>query len=123
MRSTNLLGSLKRTGELIVATAQNRIELFSVELREEEYRFIEALLLVAAVIAFGVTALALVILTMVLLFWENGLVLVLCVMSLLLVGVTLVLARLLRKKLAGESAFGATVRELEKDRACFRSPD
>lgn len=121
--STSLFGSLKRVGELAVATAHSRIELFSVELREEKYRFIEALLLTAAAIALGVTALTLVTITVVVLFWENGRVPALCVLSALFVIATLVLVRLLKKRLASAPGFSGTLRELEKDRSCFLPRD
>ena len=83
MSETNngLFASAKRLADLTLATAQNRVELFAVELQEEKCRLIQALLLAAGAIALGVTALTLVTITVVLLFWENGRVPALCVLS------------------------------------------
>ena len=114
-----LFSSLKRLGDLTLATAQNRLQLFAVELQEEKARFVQAVLLAAAAIALGAVALTLVTITVVVLCWENGRVPVLCVLSSLYVIATAVVAWLLKKKLMGAPAFNGTLSELEKDRACF----
>ena len=44
--SSGLFASLKRMGRSVLAMAENRIELFLVELQDERVRFIGALLLV-----------------------------------------------------------------------------
>ena len=121
MSETNngLFASVKRLADLTLATAHNRVELFSVELQEEKCRFVQAILLTAGAIALGVSALALITMTLVLLFWENGRMAVLCVLSaLFLIGTGLVL-RSLRKCLASGPGFKSSLSELEKDRACF----
>ena len=64
--------SLKRILDTLLATAQNRIELFAVELQEEKCRLVEAILCAAAVMAFGMMTLTLVTFTIVVFFWENG---------------------------------------------------
>jgi uncharacterized membrane protein YqjE len=120
---TSLFSSLKRLGDLTLATAHNRIELFSVELQEEKARLIQAILLTAAAIALGVTALTLVTITVVVLFWENGRVPALCVLSGLFVVATCLAVRSLKKLLADAPGFDSTLAELEKDRACFLPRD
>lgn len=120
---TSLFGSAKRLGELAVATAHNRIELFAVELQEEKCRLIQAILLTAASIAFGVAALTLLTLTVIILFWEHGRVPALCVLSGLFIVATILLVRALRKVLGSAPGFSGTLGELEKDRVCFRSRD
>ena len=120
---TSLFGSLKRLGDLAVSTAYNRVELFAVELQEEKCRLIQAILLTAAAIALGVTALTLVTITVVVLFWENGRVPALCVLSGLFVIATLFIIRALNKVLASAPGFRGTLGELEKDRACFLPRD
>ena len=117
---TSLFGSLKRLGDLALATAHNRIQLLAVELQEEKCRFVHAIMLTAAAIALGVTALTLITITVVVLFWENGRVPALCVLSGLFVLATAIVVWLLNKTLARATAFAGTLAELEKDRACFQ---
>ena len=64
--------SLKRIGDTLLATVQNRVELFAVELQEEKCRLVEAILCAAALASFGMMTLSLVTFTVVILFWENG---------------------------------------------------
>ena len=121
--STGLFSSLRRLADLGVATAHNRIELFAVELQEEKCRFIQTLLLAEAVIALGTTALTLVTVTVVLLFWENGRLPALMVLSALFVSATAVLCRAFSKRLHSGPGFRATLAELQKDCACFLPKD
>src|SRR5215213_11354604 len=59
MSETNngLFASVKRFADLTLATAHNRVELFSVELQEEKCRVVQAILLTAGAIALSVSAL------------------------------------------------------------------
>jgi uncharacterized membrane protein YqjE len=125
MSETNngLFASAKRLADLTLATAHNRVELFAVELQEEKCRLIQSLLLAAAAIALGVTALTLVTITVVVLFWENGRVPALCVLSGLFVVASFFVVRALNKLVARAPGFRSTLAELEKDRACFQPRD
>jgi uncharacterized membrane protein YqjE len=118
-KATGLFGSLKRLGDLTLATAQNRLQLFAVELQEEKIRFVQAIVLAAAAVALGAVALTLVTITVVVLCWDGGRVPALCVLSGLYIIATGAAVWLLKKKLAGAPAFNSTLSELEKDRACF----
>lgn len=104
---------------MALATAHNRVELFATELQEEKCRLIQAILLTAAAIALGVTTLTLVTITVVVLFWENGRLPAMCVLSGLLIVATFIVVRMLNKCLTKAPAFAGTLSELEKDRACF----
>jgi uncharacterized membrane protein YqjE len=125
MSETNngLFASAKRLADLTLATAHNRVELFSVELQEEKCRFIQAVLLTASAIALGVSALALITITLVVLFWENGRIPVLCLLSGLFITASFFVIRALRKCLATGPGFKSTLSELGKDRACFLPQD
>lgn len=125
MSETNngIFASVKRLADLTLATAHNRVELFAVELQEEKCRLIQALLLAAAGIALGVTALTLVTITVVVLFWENGRVPALCVLSGLFVVGSFLVLRGLKKLMASAPGFRHTLAELEKDRICFQPRD
>ena len=118
MSETNngLFASAKRLADLTLATAHNRVELFAVELQEEKCRLIQSLLLAAAAIALGVTALTLVTITVVVLFWENGRVPALCVLSGLFVVASFLVVRALNRLVASAPGFRGTLAELEKDR-------
>lgn len=120
---TSLFGSLQRLGDLAVTTVHHRVALFAVELQEEKCRLIQAILLTAAAIALGVTALTLVTITVVVLFWESARVPALCVLSGGFVLATIVVVRTLNKQLTSAPGFTGTLTELEKDRACFLPRD
>lgn len=120
---SGLFGSLKRLGDLALGTVQNRLKLFATELEVEKWRFVQALLLTAAAIAFGTIALAMVTLTVVVLFWENGRVPALCVLSAIFLVATGLVFRSLRQFAHGPPGFTGTLGELEKDRACLQPHD
>ena len=111
--------SLQRMTDTLLAAAQNRIELFAVELREEKCRLVEAMLCAAAVAAFGMMTLSLVIFTTVVMFWENGRLPVLAILSVLCLAGTALAWRALRSRLQARGAFADTLEELKKDRACL----
>ena len=125
MSETNngLFASARRLADLTLATAHNRVELFAIELQEEKCRFVQAILLTAGAIALSVSALALVTITLVVLFWENGRVPVLCVLSGLFIAGTWLMIHALRKCLASGPGFKSTLSELRTDRTCFLPQD
>lgn len=113
--------SLRRILDTLLATAQNRAELFAVELQEEKCRLIEAILCTAAVAACGMMTLSLATFTLVVLFWEKGRLAVMGGLCLLYLGGTLVAWRSLQTRLKARSGFAATLEELRKDRECLRT--
>ena len=114
--------SLQRILDALLATAQNRVELFAVELQEEKHRLVEAILCAAAVAAFGMMTLTLVTFTVVILFWENGRLAALAGLSVLYLIGTALAWRALQARLKARSAFASTLDEIKKDRACLE-PD
>ena len=114
-----ILLSLKRIVDTLLATAQNRVELFAVELQEEKCRVVEAMLCAAAFAAFGMMALTLVTFTVVILFWENGRLVALAGLSVLCLVGTALAWRALQSRMRSRSAFAGTVDELKKDRTCL----
>ncbi len=113
--------SLRRILDTLLATAQNRVELFAVELQEEKCRLVEAILCTAAVAACGMMTLSLATFTIVVLFWEKGRLAVLGgLCGLYLVGTALAW-RALQKRLKARQPFADTLGELNKDRACLKT--
>ena len=113
--------SLKRILDTLLATAQNRVELFAVELQEEKCRLVEAMLCAVAVAAFGMMTLSLVTLTIVVFFWENGRLPALAGLSVLYLIGTALAWRALRTRLKAGSAFTGSIEELKKDRSCLET--
>jgi uncharacterized membrane protein YqjE len=111
--------SLKCILDTLLATAQNRVELFAVEMQEEKCRVVEAMLCAAAVAAFGMMTLTLVTFTVVILFWESGRLVALGSLSVLYLAGTALAWRALQSRLKTRSAFAGTVEELKKDRSCL----
>lgn len=111
--------SLKRILDTLLATVQNRVELFAVELQEEKSRLVEAMLYAAAVAAFGMMTLTLVTFTVVILFWENGRLPALVGLSVLYLVGTVLAWRSLQSRLKARTAFSGTLDELKKDRTCL----
>ncbi len=113
--------SLKRILDTLLATLQNRVELFAVELQEEKCRLMEALLCAVAVAAFGMMTLTLATFTVVILFWENGRVPALAGLSVLYLIGTALAWRALQSRLKTPSALTGTLDEFKKDRACLQA--
>ena len=111
--------SLKRILDTLLATAQNRVDLFAVELQEKKCRVVEAMLWAAAATAFGMMTLTLLTFTIVILFWENGRLPALAGLSVLCLAGTALTWRALQSRLRARSAFTGTINELKKDRACL----
>jgi uncharacterized membrane protein YqjE len=111
--------SLQRLLDTLLATAQNRVELFAIELQEEKCRLVEAILCAAAVAAFGMMTLSLVTFTVVIVFWESGRLAALAGLSVLdLIGAVMAW-RALQTRLKARSAFSGTIEELKKDRGAL----
>ncbi len=114
--SPGIFGSLRRLLDSLLATAQNRVELFALELQEEKCRLVELVLWVAAVAALGLMSLAMVTLTIVIVFWDNGRLAALITLSALYSLATAGAYREVRKRLRKQSRpFAGTVSELKKD--------
>jgi len=116
-------GGLLATGKRILRSvgdlAQNRMELFLVELKEERIRLFDALLLVAVCVVCGLMTLALLTLTIVVIFWDEHRVLVLVLLTLAYGGSASGAFWTLRNRLRHWQSFAATLEQIKKDRACL----
>jgi len=120
--SPGIFGSLRRLAGGLLATAQNRVELFALELQEEKCRLIELVIWVSALVALGLMSLAMVTLTIVVVFWDNGRLAALITLSVLYLLATAGGCWALRNRLRKQSLpFGGTVSELKKDQECLET--
>lgn len=103
--------------------AENRVELFLLELKEERMRLFDALLLAAAGIVCALMTLVMVTLTIVVIFWDTHRLLVLGLVTAAYAAAATVALVKLRSRLQRWQAFSATLQEFKKDRACFKKPN
>ena len=116
------LGSLRTLGDGLLATVQDRLELFSVELQEEKFRLIQIFVWITAAIFTGVMAITFASLTLVYLFWGSARLAVLGGLAAFYAGALVVIIIAFRRFIARQpSPFSATRQEIGKDRACIRN--
>ena len=108
--------TLRRLGSTILAILQNRLELLSVELREERVRLVNALLLAAAIVALGFFTLAFAAIALAVIVWDTFGALGLFALSGLGLVATLIAYWRLRLRLKHWPFLSGTLAELKKDR-------
>lgn len=103
--------------------AENRLEIFLIELKEERIRLFDALFLLAVGIVCVMMALLLVTATIVMVFWDTHRLLVL-VLAAAVYGAAAATAFIkLRSRLRRWQDFSATLEEFKKDRTCCKPPN
>jgi uncharacterized membrane protein YqjE len=119
--TTGILGSLRTLGGSLLATVQDRIELFSVELQEEKFRLIQLFTWISAAVFAAVMTITFTSLTLVYFFWESARFAVLgglaTFYAISLVAIILSLRRFIVRQPA---PFSATRQELSEDIACIQ---
>jgi uncharacterized membrane protein YqjE len=118
-----LLSTLTRILKTLRDVAENRVELFLVEFKEERARFFNALLLAAIGVVCALMTLIMVTLLVVVIFWDTHRVLTLLLLTVVYAGASATLFAVLRSRLRKWQAFSATLEEFKKDRACFKKPN
>jgi uncharacterized membrane protein YqjE len=115
-KAGGLIDSVKRVGESALALLHNRLQLFSVELQEEKYRVLQALLWLSAGIILLFLGLAMGVSTVgVLVYHQWGAAgLAGLTVLLILIGAA-VLAVMWNRLKSSETPFSGTLRELKKD--------
>ena len=115
----SLLDPVWKLLDTTLATAQNRLELFRVEAREEKIRIFQIILLVSALMVLGTLAVALATFAIAIVVWQSrSLIILPCVIAIYAIG-AYAAWRALRARLNGEDPFAATSEELRKDRECI----
>jgi uncharacterized membrane protein YqjE len=116
------VASFRALGDVMLATASDRIELISVELQEEKFRLIQIFIWISAAIFTGMMAITFASLTLVYLFWASARLAVLGGLALLYATALLAIVISFRRFLARQPRpFAATLQEIKEDRACIRT--
>jgi uncharacterized membrane protein YqjE len=116
------LVSLRSLGDGFLASVQDRIELFTVELQEEKFRLIQTFIWVIAAVFTGMMAIMFASLTLVYLCWDSSRLAVLGGLTILYAGAFVVIVIAFRGFIARQPIpFSATRQEIEEDRACIRN--
>jgi uncharacterized membrane protein YqjE len=120
--STGILGSLRMLGDGFLECAQDRIELFTVELQEEKYRLIQTFIWICAAVFSGMMAIAFGSLTLVYIFWESARLSVLAGLAVFYTAALVATVIAFRRFVSRQpEPFSATRQEIGEDRACIRS--
>ena len=117
--SQGFFGSLKKLLDTGLALAQNRIELFALELQEEKLRLVEALLWAAAVVVLSVITLSLITLTIIVVFWDDARLAALLILTSAYLVATALAGLGLRQRILKRAAFAGSMSQLQKDRECL----
>lgn len=121
--SSGIISSLRRVLDSTLEIASDRIELFGVELREEQYRLVEAILLAATLVAVGMLTLTLLTLLVVIYFWETARIPAVVILMVVYIGAGVMIWRRLSYRLKSAAPFSGTLSELKKDRECLGIKD
>jgi len=117
-----LLDSLRTLGDGLMASVQDRLELFSLEMQEEKFRLIQVFIWISAALFTGMLTVLFASVTLVYLFWESARLTVLGGLTLVygaaLVAIVLKFRRFLVRQ---PKPFAATLEEIREDRACMRN--
>ena len=120
--SPGFIASFRALGDSLLATAKDRLELFSVELQEEKFRLIQIFLWISAAVFAGMMTIVFASLTLMYLFWESARLAVLGGLTLLYAGALIAIVVALRRFIARQpKPFAETIHEFEHDRACIRA--
>jgi uncharacterized membrane protein YqjE len=118
---TGLLGSLRSLGDDLLASVQDRIELFAIELQQEKLHLIRTLIWVSAIIFTGVIVVIFGSLTLIYFFWDSARLTALATLTGFYAVAFGVMIILFRRSIARRpSPFAATLQELCEDRTCIR---
>jgi uncharacterized membrane protein YqjE len=117
-----LIESFRLLGDSLMASVQDRLELFSVELQEEKFRLIRTFLWISAALFTGMMTVMFASITLVYLFWESARLFVLGGLTLLYAAALVTIVVVFRRFLARQPRpFAATLEEIGEDRACIRT--
>jgi uncharacterized membrane protein YqjE len=116
------LNSLRILGDGLLASVQDRFELFTVEFQEEKLRLIQSFIWISAAVFTGMMAITFASLSLVYIFWESARLAVLVGLTIVYAGgFTAIVVAFKRYVSRQPNPFSATLHELGEDRACIRT--
>jgi len=115
------IGTLRRLGETLVSTLHNRIELLTLELKEEKYWLIATLVFVAGAVVFGLLSVVAILVTVAVLTPPSARPWVMLGICVVCVGGLLFAVLGLLKKLKRPAPLTETLNELKKDMECLKT--
>jgi uncharacterized membrane protein YqjE len=119
--TAGFFGSLRALGSGLLATAKDRLELFSVELQEEKFRLIQLFVWISAAVFAAVMLITFASLTLVYWLWESARLAALGGLAIFYLVVLVAVLIALRRFIVRQPApFAATRQELGEDIACIR---
>ncbi len=119
-----LRSSANRILETAIGLFTSRVELFGVELREEQLRFIRWLAWFGLVFAFGLAGILIGLAALSLFLWNTAGYGGLIGLSVVTLGTAAAVFRWLHRQIMSSTPpFEASIDELRKDRECLRQPD
>jgi len=121
--SAGIMDSLRSLGDNLLASVEDRLELFSIDLQEEKFRLIQTFIWISVAIFTGMMAVMFASLSLVYLFWENARLAVLGGLTAFYAVALVVIIVAFRRYVARQPRpFAATLEEINEDRACIRNP-
>ena len=118
----SFLSSFRTLGDSLLATVQDRLELFSIELHEEKFRLVQTFIWISAGAFAAMMTLTFASLTLVYLFWDSARLAVLGGLTLVYaVALVAIIVAFRRFTARQPNPFAASLQELGTDRACIRS--
>jgi uncharacterized membrane protein YqjE len=120
--SPGFVAAFRALGDGVLAGAQRRIELLSVELHEEKFRLVQSFIWITIAVVSGVMTITFASLTLVYLFWSTARLAVLGGLTAFYAAALITAIIMFRRFVARQpEPFAATIQELEEDRACIRN--
>lgn len=120
--SPGFVKSLASLGESLLGALQERLELVSIELAEEKYRFVRLVIWLGAAVFAGGMALTFATLTIVYLLWDSARLAALIGFTVLYGGALAWVVTMLRRQFIHQpKPFEATLGSLAEDRSCIRN--
>jgi uncharacterized membrane protein YqjE len=120
--SDGFMGSLRSLGDGLLASVEDRLELFATELQEEKFRLIQTVIWICAAAFTGMMAVIFASITLVYIFRDSARIVVLGGFTALYAGALVAVVIAFRRFLARQPRpFEGTLREIREDRVCIRS--
>jgi uncharacterized membrane protein YqjE len=115
------VASLRRLGDGLLATVQDRVALFSIEVQEEKAQLLRLYVWLSVTLLTGLLAFVFASLTLLYLLWDRAPVAALVILTAFYAAACIALTLTLRRRLRSQDRpFAGTLDEMEKDRTCLR---